>query len=206
MGNGLLNSLNGNNGNRGGGGDSTMLIVVGLCIVCCCCSSSSLVGSYFLLPGFKDWVNNLFGQGSSGPYLSGVSGKGCLDTYTLDKQKNNNGNACLKNGKKETDRNLTDIKDVDGVKRGCPAQTFWNAEGTLCCLSDGTKCRNAGTAFPDGWLAAGTGAVDPLAELKKEFPHWGWNEGTAKHAGLLCTNNNNTGCNTHYVGGVLVKR
>ena len=34
----------------------------------------------------------------------------------------------------------------------------------------------------------------PPTALERKYPYWGWNE----HAGLRCTNNNNTGCNTGY--------
>ena len=34
----------------------------------------------------------------------------------------------------------------------------------------------------------------PPTALERKDPYWGWNE----HAGLRCTNNNNTGCNTGY--------
>jgi len=40
----------------------------------------------------------------------------------------------------------------------------------------------------------------PPTTLEKKYPFWGWNE----HAGLRCTNNDNTGCNTGYVNGQLV--
>ena len=139
------------------GGDTTMLLVV-VGGICCCCmmSSAGLGGSYFFLPDFKKWVNNLFGMGGGdGPFLSGKRGKGCLDTWAVTKTANSPvNNNCTKNKKTSGGANLWDIKDLDGVWRGCGGDgkggnTTWNNEGTLCCFSDepDRRCLVPGTAF-----------------------------------------------------------
>jgi len=85
----------------------------------------------------------------------------------------------------------------------------WNEFAGLRCKNN----NNSGctTAYKDGQLIdveqqpapAPTPKPQPPrppTALENKYPYWGWNE----HAGLRCTNNDNTGCNTGYVNGQLV--
>ncbi len=76
----------------------------------------------------------------------------------------------------------------------------WNEFAGLRCKNN----NNSGctTAYKDGQLVdveqapapAPKPAPRPPTALELKYPYWGWNE----HAGLRCTNNDNTGCNTGY--------
>jgi hypothetical protein len=50
-------------------------------------------------------------------------------------------------------------------------------------------------------IAISAGAYFYMNSVDVKYPHWGW----GNHAGLRCKNNDNTGCNTKYVGGKLVE-
>jgi hypothetical protein len=77
----------------------------------------------------------------------------------------------------------------------------WNEFAGLRCKNN----NNSGctTAYKDGQLvdveqppppAPKPSPPRPPTALERKYPYWGWNE----HAGLRCTNNDNTGCNTGY--------
>ena len=77
----------------------------------------------------------------------------------------------------------------------------WNEFAGLRCKNN----NNSGctTAYKDGQLvdaeqppapAPKPSPPRPPTALERKYPYWGWNE----HAGLRCTNSDNTGCNTGY--------
>ena len=80
----------------------------------------------------------------------------------------------------------------------------WNEHaGLRCTNSDNTGCNTGYDAKgqlvdlnPDRPPAPKPTPQPPRppTALEKKYPYWGWNE----HAGLRCTNSDNTGCNTGY--------
>ncbi len=77
----------------------------------------------------------------------------------------------------------------------------WNEFAGLRCKNN----NNSGctTAYKDGQLVDAEQPPAPAPKpqpprpptaLERKYPYWGWNE----HAGLRCTKNDNTGCNTGY--------
>ena len=92
----------------------------------------------------------------------------------------------------------------DNNAYGCPSG--WNVFGDQCYRG---PCDNSPTPAPKPPAPKPPAPKPPAPKppapkpqppprpptaLEKKYPYWGWNE----HAGLRCTNNNNTGCNTGY--------
>ena len=139
MGNGLLNNLGNTGGGNGGGGNMGVILLV-VCCLCCISSSGGLGGFYFFYDPFKKWVNNLLGMG-------GGTGRGCRPGYTFGT--GSAGKPYCKNdttSKTYKPIELSGVKDVNGVQRGCPPTASWNSAGDKCCYDDG-KCYNAGTVY-----------------------------------------------------------
>ena len=91
-------------------------------------------------------------------------------------------------------------KPPTALERKYPYWGWGGNAGLRCKKNDNTGCT---TAYKDGQLidveqppapAPKPSPSRPPTALERKYPYWGWDE----HAGLRCTNSDNTGCNTGY--------